>query len=99
MPKAKNTKGSLEGDVQTKNPLWLKDKGDQFLRDKNYTSAIEAYTEAISLDGKMIGAWANRSLGNLRIFNFNAVISDCDQCLALMQSKIGGSEQDNKKAI
>lgn len=39
----------------------------------------------------MIGAWANRSLCHLRIFNFNVAISDCDQCLAIMQGKIGGS--------
>ena len=40
MPKSKNAKGSIEGDVESKNPLWLKDKGDQFLRDKNYLSAV-----------------------------------------------------------
>lgn len=90
MPKGKSTKANAEGDLESRNPLWLKDKGDQFLKDKNYIAAIEAYTEAINLDNKMLGAWANRSLCNLKIYNFNAVISDCDQCLTIMQGKIGG---------
>jgi len=40
MPKTKNTKANADGDVESKNPLWLKDKGDSFLKDKNYISAI-----------------------------------------------------------
>lgn len=41
----KNTGNKLtNGDIEAKNPLWLKDKGDSFYHDKNYTSAIEAYS-------------------------------------------------------
>lgn len=47
----------------------------------------------------MLVAWANRSLSYMKIFNFNATISDCDQCLSIMQGKIGGSQEDNKNAI
>lgn len=99
MPKNKGNLASTDGDLESKNPLWLKDKGDQFLRDKNYTAAIEAYTEAVGIDGKMVGAWANRSLANLKIFNFNGAINDCEQCLGLMQGKIGASEEDNQKSV
>ena len=51
------------------------------------------------MDSKMINAYANRSLSNLKIFNFNAVINDCEQCLTLLQGKIGGSEEDNRQSI
>lgn len=47
----------------------------------------------------MLSAWANRSLCHMKIFNFNAVISDCEQCLSIMQGKIGGSQEDNNNAI
>jgi hypothetical protein len=40
MPKQSGKKGNSEGDIENKNPLWLKDKGDSFMKDKNYTSAI-----------------------------------------------------------
>ena len=48
MPKGKSTKAAA-GDLQSKNPRWLKDKGDSFFRDKNYTAAVEAYSQAIKL--------------------------------------------------
>lgn len=38
LPKGKSNKH--HGDQDNKNPLWLKDKGDLFFRDKNYLSAI-----------------------------------------------------------
>lgn len=90
MPRQKGSKASGEGDVESKNPLWLKDKGDQFLRERNFLSAVEAYSEAIRLDGRMVAAWANRALCFLRVFDFAGVVRDCDQCLALMQGNIGG---------
>jgi hypothetical protein len=40
MPKQKGNKSNTDGDVESKNPLWLKDKGDKFLNDKNYSAAI-----------------------------------------------------------
>lgn len=43
MPKNKENK-AIGGDLESKNPLWLKDKGDGFYKDKNYVSAIEAYS-------------------------------------------------------
>ena len=43
MPKGEANKLS-NGDLESKNPLWLKDKGDSFFHDKNHLSAIEAYT-------------------------------------------------------
>ncbi len=35
-----------EGDVEQKNPLWLKDKGDEFYRNKDFYSALNAYNTA-----------------------------------------------------
>lgn len=40
MPKLKNSKGSKAGeDLENKNPLWLKDKADEFYRNKDFYSA------------------------------------------------------------
>jgi hypothetical protein len=30
MPKGKSGKAGIDGDVENKNPLWLKDRGDKF---------------------------------------------------------------------
>ena len=47
----------------------------------------------------MTAALANRSLCYMKAFNFNGVISDCEQCLRVMKGNIGGSEEDNAKSI
>jgi hypothetical protein len=31
------------GDIENRNPLWLKDRGDAFMRNKNYSAALDAY--------------------------------------------------------
>ena len=76
-PMPKSTGAASGGDLENKNPLWLKDKGDAFYRDKNYTSAIEAYSEAIRLDSKFIKAYLNRSISFLKSFRLTEAIGDC----------------------
>lgn len=40
LPKMKNSKGGkTEGDLENKNPLWLKDKADEFYKNKDFYSA------------------------------------------------------------
>ncbi len=58
MPKNKDNNLS-NGDMESKNPLWLKDKGDSFVKDKNYLSAIDAYSQALKLFSKFISALLN----------------------------------------
>ena len=67
MPKNQGNK-LTNGDLESKNPLWLKDKGDSFLKDKNYVSAIEAYSEALKTDSKLFSAVLNRSVCYMKIF-------------------------------
>eukprot|EP00118_Oscarella_pearsei_P011010 m.70581 g.70581 ORF g.70581 m.70581 type:complete len:257 (+) comp35700_c0_seq5:875-1645(+) len=40
-------------DMTEKNPLWLRDKGNEFYKASNYLSAISAYTEAIRIDSTL----------------------------------------------
>lgn len=86
------------GDLENKNPLWLKDKGDAFYRDKNYVSAIEAYSEAIKLDSKFIKAYLNRSIAYLKSFRLNEAINDCEQCQLLLGTQLSGSPEEEAEA-
>jgi hypothetical protein len=68
-PMPKNTAaGSRDGNFEAKNPLWLKDKGDAFVKDKNYVSAIEAYSESLKIDSKLTTALMNRSYSYMKAF-------------------------------
>ena len=50
MPRDKNMLPPTQGDIENRTPLWLKDKGDRFFTDKNYSAAIDAYNEALKAD-------------------------------------------------
>lgn len=40
MPKLRTTKGEKVGeDLENKNPLWLKDKADEYFKNKDFYSA------------------------------------------------------------
>ena len=93
MPQSKGNKLS-NGDLESKNPLWLKDKGDSFFQDKNYISAIEAYSEALKADSKLTSAILNRCACYMKTFKLQEAINDCDQALLLLQSQISGDEQE-----
>ena len=43
LPKGSVPLPPTQGDLENKNPLWLKDKGDRFMHDKNYQAALDAY--------------------------------------------------------
>lgn len=51
VPKIKSTAQEKSGDdLENKNPLWLKDRADEFYKNQDYYSAIMAYNQAYKLD-------------------------------------------------
>ncbi len=57
---------------------------------------MDAYSEAIRLDGKLTKAFLNRSLASLKLFRLQDAINDCDQCLLLLQSELPNSEEEKE---
>ena len=50
-------------DISERDPMWLKGKGDDFYRAKDFASAVNAYTAAIEVDPEepLLAALANRA--------------------------------------
>lgn len=69
LPKGSVPLPPTQGDLENKNPLWLKDKGDHFMHDKNYQAALDAYNEALKIDPKHFKSLMNRSLAHMKLFN------------------------------
>eukprot|EP01134_Creolimax_fragrantissima_P003485 CFRG3485T1 len=57
----------------------LKDTGNQYLRDFAYEKAIEAYTEAIQLDGTNAVYYVNRAAAHMKLDDLEAAIADCQK--------------------
>lgn len=65
-----------------KSPIWLKDKGDEFLQNGDYLSAIDAYNSSLRLDPTYWPALANRSICHLKLYNIEDCMSDCNTFLS-----------------
>lgn len=64
-----------------KNPLWLKDKGDEFFKGKDFLSALNAYTSAYKIDKQFIECLANKTACLMHLFSYDEVIIDCETIL------------------
>ncbi|GAB9465922.1 hypothetical protein Gpo141_00003308 [Globisporangium polare] len=84
--KHKGLRGSGAYDISESDPMWLKAKGDDFYRSRDYQSALNAYSEAISLAPEQsdlkITCLSNRAATHLQLADFEACIADCSQALS-----------------
>uniref|UniRef100_K3WUT5 CS domain-containing protein n=1 Tax=Globisporangium ultimum (strain ATCC 200006 / CBS 805.95 / DAOM BR144) TaxID=431595 RepID=K3WUT5_GLOUD len=75
-------------DISESDPMWLKAKGDDFYRSKDYQSAVNAYSEAISLASDesdlKIACLSNRAASHLQLANFEGCIADCSKALSFI---------------
>lgn len=68
--------------------MWLKAKGDDFYRSKDYCGAVNAYSEAFALAPEQsdlkITCLANRAAARLQLLDFDACIADCSAALSFI---------------
>lgn len=83
---ARRTAGFDDGDLrpEERNPQWLKEKGDEFFKAKNYLAAISAYTTGIKISKNLASLYVNRSAAHFACGNFHKSIEDCSAALELM---------------
>ncbi|KAL0237195.1 hypothetical protein PCE1_000592 [Barthelona sp. PCE] len=61
----------------------LKQKGNAFMREKNYGQAILSYSEAIEAEPENPIYYCNRAAANLRLDRFGAAVADCEHAIDL----------------
>jgi hypothetical protein len=57
-------------DIEDKDPLWLKDKGDHFYKRNDFHSALNAYCKSIENDKEFLMSRLNRATTFLRTRSF-----------------------------
>lgn len=73
--------------LEESDPVWLKQKGDNFYKVGDYLGAINAYSLAIEKDQTFFKAYMNRSLCYLIIDEPHLCIHDCTQALNVINLK------------
>ena len=69
--------------INEKNPEFLKDKGAEFFKSGNYEAAINAFSEALRLNGNIPQLYSNRAACYLATKEDEKCISDCCRALEL----------------
>lgn len=69
--------------IEETDPIWLKEKGDEFKRRGDYSSAINAYSDAIDADRGMIDVIASRGACYLQLRQGDSCIKDCLDVLGM----------------
>ncbi len=60
-----------------------KEKGNNFLKGKNYDEALKCYSEAINADSKNHVHYSNRSVCHYNMQNFAKALEDANTCISL----------------
>ena len=80
-------------DISERDPFWIKGKGDDFFRAKDFNSAINAYSAALDIDETLITALSNRSNCWLQLDNYDKCVEDC---LVLLEKVKGTTPAERK---
>lgn len=90
-------------DIGEQNPVWLKDRGDQYFAVGDFSSAANAYSAAIALDddeyvatiaARVATYYSNRAACYLQLGKHRKCASDCDRALELME--LANSDADKQ---
>ncbi|XP_046357216.2 dynein axonemal assembly factor 4-like [Haliotis rufescens] len=84
---------------EEKNPLWLRDKGNEFFKGGNYQAAVNAYTHAIRLSNKMPGLYSNRAACHLKLRNLIKCVEDCSKALDLLHPPVPQNAASRCRAL
>jgi dyslexia susceptibility 1 candidate gene 1 protein len=83
-----NRRTGTGGDISEEDPFWLKAKADDFYRNRDYQSAINAYSSALELDENYISCYLNRSLCYLQLSDPLNCLSDCRDGLNILDKQL-----------
>ena len=95
-PKSKKLdkkKDDIHIDIEDRDPVWLKDKGDHFYKRHDYSSAMNAYTKSIKNDPEFLKWYLNRATTLLKIRNFEGAIEDLND----IEKKIKAQSEEELK--
>ena len=97
-PKSKKLKKNtpeedMTFDIEDKDPVWLKDKGDHFHKRHDYNSAMNAYTKSIKNDSEFLMCYLNRATACMKMHNFEGGILDLDD----IEMKINEQSEEEKQ--
>ena len=84
---------------EERDPMYLKGKGDEFFRQKNYLAAISAYSTGIKLSNKCYELYLNRSAAQFVQGNYQRCAEDCSKALELLNPPVESNLKARVQAL
>lgn len=84
---------------EERDPMFLKDKGDEFFRQQNFLAAISAYSTGIQIAGKCFELYLNRSAAQLALENYQRCAEDCSKALELLHPPVASNLKARVQAL
>ena len=88
-PKSKKyvpEKNYLGQEIDDRNPIWTKERADNFYKNKDFKSAINAYNKALELDPSFHKCLLNRGTSFMRLGEFENALNDFNKTLELISN-------------
>ena len=85
--------------INERNPEFLKDKGVEFFKARNYEAAMNAFSEAIQLNPNLPYLFSNRAACYLAVGNNEGCIHDCCRALELFFPIVPSNYASRAKAF
>jgi dyslexia susceptibility 1 candidate gene 1 protein len=73
---------------ESNNSLWLKERGDYFLKNKQFDNAVMAYESALKLDPQFTECYLNRSLCYMQSGDLEECINDCTSAIDVLSEEL-----------
>eukprot|EP00041_Stephanoeca_diplocostata_P017905 m.369591 g.369591 ORF g.369591 m.369591 type:complete len:373 (+) comp20853_c0_seq3:282-1400(+) len=80
-------------------PLWLKDKGNEFFQKGDYQSALNAYTAGVHLDPNMAALYSNRAACHLKLKDWHAAANDASKALSILTPPVDANKRSRLIAL
>ena len=83
-------------DVEDKDPVWLKDKGDHFFKRFDYNAALNAYTKALKEDPLFLAGRLNRAAVFIKLRGYVPAVDDCNDIITQITDMDKSEYEDDK---
>ena len=79
-------KNYLGQEIDERNPIWAKERGDNFYNNKDYKSAINAYNKSLELDPNFHKCLINRGTAFMCLGDFDNALLDFNKAMELIDN-------------
>lgn len=84
---------------EERDPMYLKEKGDEFFRQKNFLAAISAYSTGIRIAENCYELHLNRSAAQFAHGNYQRCAEDCSRALELLNPPVASNLKARTQAL